>query len=48
MKSLVKAQSLADLDKPPQTWVVPQSEVTFKQQLKPITIDYSYAAVNNM
>ena len=33
MKSLVKAQSLADLDKPPQTWVVPESEVTFKQQL---------------
>ena len=34
MKSLVKAQSLADLNKPPQTWVVPESEVTFKQQLR--------------
>jgi len=34
MKSLVKDQSLADLDKPPQTCVVPESEVTFKQQLR--------------
>jgi len=34
MKSLVKAQSLADLDRPPQTWVVLESEVTFKQQLR--------------
>jgi len=34
MKSVVKAQSLAALDKLPFTWVVAENEMTFKQELR--------------
>jgi len=34
MKSVVKAQSLVALDKPPYTWVVAEDEITFKQELR--------------
>ena len=42
MKSVVKAQSLATLDKPPYTWVVAEDEITFKQELRSSKPEIAY------
>jgi len=42
MKSVVKAQSLAALDKPPYTWVVTEDEITFKQELRSSKPEIAY------
>ena len=42
MKSVVKAQSLAALDKPPYTWVVAEGEITFKQELRSLKPEIAY------
>ena len=42
MKSVVKAQSLVALDKPPYTWVVAEDEITFKQELRSSKPEIAY------
>jgi len=42
MKSVVKAQSLAALDKPPYTSVVAEDEITFKQELRSSKPEIAY------
>jgi len=42
MKNVVKAQSLAALDKPPYTWVVAEDEITFKQELRSSKPEIAY------
>jgi len=42
MKSVVKAQSLAALDKPPYTSVVTEDEITFKQELRSSKPEIAY------
>ena len=47
MKSVVKAQSLAALDKPPYTWVVAEDEITFKQELRSLKPEIAYHISDN-
>jgi len=42
MKSVVKAQSLAALHKPPYTWMVTENEITFKQELRSSKPEIAY------
>jgi len=42
MKSVVKAQSLAAIDKPPYTWVVTEDEITFKRELRSSKPEIAY------
>jgi len=39
MRSVVKAQSFAALDKLPHTWVVAEDEISFKQELRSSKLD---------